>query len=188
MKSLLIFTVIYFNQAIIFAQNVQDHYFFMTQVNTKLQNNDYFGAIQILNMAIKQFPDDELFYLNLGASYVSVKDYYSAISNTTKAIEASKKHIKFYLKSKEETESANEIIHSAYGIRAYSKLRVEDYFGAISDYEQVIVFNPNDASAYYNRGLAKISVNQRKEGCIDLSRAGELGFADTYRAIKLYCH
>ena len=29
--------------------------------------------------------------------------------------------------------------------------------------------------AYYNRGLTKIFINQKDSGCLDLSKAGELG-------------
>ena len=40
----------------------------------------------------------------------------------------------------------------------------------------------------YNRGLIYILQNETIRGCEDLSRAGELGIADSYRVIKRYCY
>ena len=41
--------------------------------------------------------------------------------------------------------------------------------------------------AYYNRGLVQIYLKDKEKGCIDLSRAGELGVAESYRVISKYC-
>jgi len=42
--------------------------------------------------------------------------------------------------------------------------------------------------AYYHRGLAKILLGQKDNGCLDLSKAGELGSAKAYEAIKNFCN
>jgi hypothetical protein len=42
-------------------------------------------------------------------------------------------------------------------------------------------------NAYYNRGLVLIYLKDKEKGCIDLSRAGELGVADAYSVISKYC-
>jgi hypothetical protein len=41
--------------------------------------------------------------------------------------------------------------------------------------------------AYFNRGLVLIYLKDKEKGCIDLSRAGELGVQDAYSVIKKYC-
>ena len=41
--------------------------------------------------------------------------------------------------------------------------------------------------AYYNRGLVLIYLKDKEKGCIDLSRAGELGVEDAYSVINRYC-
>ena len=41
--------------------------------------------------------------------------------------------------------------------------------------------------AYYNRGLVLIYLKDREKGCIDLSRAGELGVVEAYNVINRYC-
>ena len=43
------------------------------------------------------------------------------------------------------------------------------------------------SNSYYNRGLAKIALDQKDSGCLDFSKAGELGLSAAYEAIKEYC-
>lgn len=58
---------------------------------------------------------------------------------------------------------------------------------AISYYDKAIEEYPTMGDAYYNRGLVLIFLKDREKGCIDLSRAGELGVADAYSVISKYC-
>ncbi len=69
-----------------------------------------------------------------------------------------------------------------------TKYELKDYKGAIKYYNKAIELNPNNAVAYYNRGLAKIHLGQKDNGCLDLSKAGELGHAKAYEVIKEYCN
>ena len=41
--------------------------------------------------------------------------------------------------------------------------------------------------AYFNRGLVLVYLKDKEKGCIDLSRAGELGVDDAYVVISKYC-
>ena len=62
-----------------------------------------------------------------------------------------------------------------------------DYSGAIEDFTKVIDINPKNADSYYNRGLLLMINNQKDKGCMDLSKAGELGLSKAYEAIKINC-
>ena len=70
----------------------------------------------------------------------------------------------------------------------YAKAELKKYRGAIQDYNKVIELNPNFVNAYYNRGIAKIKSGQKDDGCLDFSKAGELGSAKAYEAIKEVCN
>jgi len=59
--------------------------------------------------------------------------------------------------------------------------------GAVQDSNKAIELDPNNAKAYRGRGLAKIFLGQKDSGCLDLSKAGELGYSDTYEVIKELC-
>jgi hypothetical protein len=41
--------------------------------------------------------------------------------------------------------------------------------------------------AYNNRAFAKFLLGQKESGCMDLSKAGELGHGEAYEAIKKFC-
>jgi tetratricopeptide (TPR) repeat protein len=58
---------------------------------------------------------------------------------------------------------------------------------AIKEYDKVLELNPRNASALYQRGIAKILSNSLLQGCLDLSAAQELGNKDAEKAIKKYC-
>ncbi len=58
---------------------------------------------------------------------------------------------------------------------------------AIESYDKAIRLYPWMGSAYFNRGLVLIYLKDKEKGCIDLSRAGELGVEEAYGVIGKYC-
>ncbi len=62
-----------------------------------------------------------------------------------------------------------------------------DLPGAIDLYTQAIERWPEFAEAYYNRGLVQIFLRDVQKGCMDISKAGELGLQDAYRTLRVYC-
>lgn len=62
-----------------------------------------------------------------------------------------------------------------------------EHINSIDNYTKAIELYPYMGDAYFNRGLVLIYLKDREKGCIDLSRAGELGVQDAYGVIKKYC-
>ena len=62
-----------------------------------------------------------------------------------------------------------------------------DHIGSIESFTEAIRLYPYMGDAYFNRGLVLIYLKDKEKGCIDLSRAGELGISDAYGVIKKYC-
>lgn len=58
---------------------------------------------------------------------------------------------------------------------------------SVDNYTKAISIFPYMGDAYYNRGLVLIYLKDKEKGCIDLSRAGELGVGDAYSVISKYC-
>ena len=58
---------------------------------------------------------------------------------------------------------------------------------AIESYGKAIALYPYMGDAYFNRGLVLIYLKDKEKGCIDLSRAGELGIEGAYNVISRYC-
>ena len=136
--------------------------------NTKGKLGDYQGAINDYTHAIKIKPDYADVYFNRGYTKGTLKDYQGAINDFTQAIKI-KPDFAY-----------------AYYNRGVSKDELEDYQGAINDYTQAIKIKPDYADAYYLRGFVKI-LNSR-DGCLDLSTAGELGLSKAYELIRKYCN
>lgn len=62
-----------------------------------------------------------------------------------------------------------------------------EHINSIENYTKAIDLYPYMGDAYFNRGLVLIYLKDKEKGCIDLSRAGELGVQDAYGVIKKYC-
>ena len=62
-----------------------------------------------------------------------------------------------------------------------------EHINSIENYTKAISLYPYMGDAYFNRGLVLIYLKDKEKGCIDLSRAGELGVQDAYSVIKKYC-
>lgn len=62
-----------------------------------------------------------------------------------------------------------------------------NFVDAVDSYTSAIESYPYMGDAYYNRGLVLIYIKDKEKGCIDLSRAGELGVRDAYAVISKYC-
>ena len=58
---------------------------------------------------------------------------------------------------------------------------------SIDSYSEAIRLHPAMGDAFFNRGLVLIYLKDKDKGCIDLSRAGELGVGDAYSVIDKYC-
>ena len=121
----------------------------------------------ITTLAYAQTAED---FFNFGNAKYKLKDYRGAIQDYNKAIELNPK------------------LASAYLGRGLAKGKLQDYRGAIKDYNKSIGLNPSDAKIYILRGLAKILSGHKDDGCLDLSKAGELGDAEAYESIKENCN
>lgn len=76
---------------------------------------------------------------------------------------------------------------SALRMTGHSKFTLGDRKGAIEDFQGAIEANPDDGLSYFDLGVALLKDNQIPQGCLSLSRAGELGFKDAYALIKEHC-
>ena len=67
------------------------------------------------------------------------------------------------------------------------KDKIEDFKGALEDYNIAIELKPNYSDAYHNRGIVKLELGDKNGACLDWSKAGELGQSKSYEMIKKYC-
>ena len=83
---------------------------------------------------------------------------------------------------------SNQNLANDYFDSGYVKYSQSDYMGALADYSKAIELDSNYAWAYFNRGVTKLNLGLLDGGCLDLSKAGELGIMEAYDVIKEYCN
>lgn len=138
-------------------------------------SGDYNKAIRILDTAIINHPQYALFYIDRGRYKSKIKLHKEAIADYSEAIKIDSN------------------ISLAYYYRSETKTFLNDLYGALSDLD-IYISRVEKAGisidlerAFFNRGLLKIRLNKIESGCLDLSKAGELGYSNAYNYIKKYC-
>jgi tetratricopeptide (TPR) repeat protein len=101
---------------------------------------------------------------------MKLQDYYGAIDDFTSAITINSNHVEAYLH------------------RGKAKQFLQAYQDAINDCTKIIQINPKSVDAFYMRGILRIDFGDMKNGCLDLSKAGELGDLKAYEVIKERCN
>ena len=127
-------------------------------------------AILDFQKAIELNPNYEMAYINMGTAKINLGDHKGALQYLNKAIEL----------------NPNSAV--AYYNKGVAKFQLGDYYGAKEDFDKAIILKPNDTLAYRNRGITKIALGQKESGCLDLSKAGELGDITAYDLIKKHCY
>lgn len=72
-------------------------------------------------------------------------------------------------------------------IKGTNLYKLKDFEASVNVLSKLLETNQDLGEAYYFRGLSQLNLDQKEKGCKDLSKAGELGFFDAYKAINEYC-
>lgn len=129
--------------------------------------NAYNEAIADFTSALSVKDDAEAFHY-LGLCYANQKDYPNAIVYFSKAIERNPKNWLYYRN------------------RAAANHNNKDYQAAVDDWTQVLLLDPNNADAYFRRGVNKRSINDAT-ACDDFSAAAKLGNQNGKKNYDQYC-
>ena len=143
---------------------------YLLRGNIKDNFDDRHGAMKDYNLAIEKNPKFADAYFARGNVKMKLQDYYGAISDFTSCI------------------SFNENNIEAYFNRGKAKQFLQAYEDAINDCSKILQINPKNMDAYYMRGILRIEFGDMKNGCLDLSKAGELGDQKAYETIKEKCN
>lgn len=124
--------------------------------------NDFEGAVEDYNKALKIKPDDYNTYGRRGYAKFCLNDFTGAVSDFTEALKGDQNDPGFY------------------NIRGQAKYKLLDFEGAVEDFNKVIKSwsgtKYQKSKAYYWRGVVKIDMGQKENGCIDLRKAAKLGY------------
>lgn len=127
-------------------------------------------------------------YLFRGISKSNAEDYSGAILDLTTSITLIKNFFSRYEASPQEKEKMNALIAEAYFYRSASNSLKNNFNEGLLDIKEAFRINKKDDRFWMLSGMIKIKLGQKESGCLDFSRAGELGNAEAYKEIKLNCN
>ncbi len=143
-------------------------------------------------------------YCQIGIANFASSKYYLALENFNKALEidslytsalisrgCTKAKLNDFLGAIQDFDKSifieiNDTI--AYLNRGTAKTKLKLYNSAIDDFNKAIELDINYADAYKARGITELLMHQKTRGCLDLSKAGELGSTEAYSFIKQFCN
>ncbi|MCC7507057.1 MAG: tetratricopeptide repeat protein [Saprospiraceae bacterium] len=118
-------------------------------------------ALDAYNRGLEFHPEEGELYYNRGVTHEKMKNYAAALEDFDKALPLL-------------PEKATQIT----GARAYVKMNLEQYDGAIRDYDTVIAQTGGDVNAFLNRGVCKYKLGDRNGALTDLEKAAQLSPQD----------
>ena len=171
----------------------------MLQTRARGFNN----AMESYSVAIDMDPSNPFLYLNRGVLQAEMTDFIASMENNvqTLTIDADGNTNKTVVKDRSNTRYdysaaindmlqctrlAPEFPYVYYNLGNLNCLS-DDLPSAVANYTKALELFPYIGEAYYNRGLVLIYLKDKEKGCIDISKAGELGILDAYGVIKKYC-
>jgi tetratricopeptide (TPR) repeat protein len=143
---------------------------YLLRGNIKDNFDDRHGAMKDYNAAIEKNPKFGDAFFARGNVKMKLQDYYGAIADFSSCIAINENNIEAYFN------------------RGKAKQFLQAYEDAINDCSKIIQINPKNMDAYYMRGILRIEFGDTKNGCLDLSKAGELGDHKAYETIKEKCN
>ena len=159
----------------------------------------YTNAINTYTAAIKTSPTNPFVYLNRATTQAEMIDFISSIESAYQRISIESDPARQLHNRTSRTYNYDEAIadltkaiklYSGFAYAYYNRANLLALSGklpeAFEDYSKAIELNPNFAEAYYNRGLIQIYMKDTRKGCLDISKAGELGIEEAYEVLKNY--
>ena len=158
-----------FSKAIYYSKFAKAN-FYADRGYAKSATKDVEGGMSDFKTAINLDPNCYLAFMLRGGVKVNLEDYRGAIGDLNQAIRINPKD------------------GITYAARGDCKFNLNNFKEAILDCNKSIDLEPEYSRAFYIRGLCYNKLGNIELACSDLSKAGELGYARAYDAIKAYCN
>ncbi|MDE6778735.1 MAG: tetratricopeptide repeat protein [Alistipes sp.] len=159
----------------------------------------YTSAVTSYTAAIDAYPANPFLYMNRATTRAEMIDFISSIDNSYQRISIDTDPANRLENNRTRSYDYEEAIadmnkalklYADYAYFWYNRANLQALSGrlpeAFADYSRAIELNPSFAEAYYNRGLTQIFMKDTRKGCLDISKAGELGIEHAYELLKEY--
>ncbi len=184
------------------AANPNDDIVLFVKALIEAEMKQFNSALASYDGAITANPEEVFYYMNRGALQSEMIDFISSVESNVQVLSLdnagtararvrdgssrSYDYTAALLDMNRAAQLAPEFPYTWYNL-GNIYCQSGEMLEAIAQYTRAIELYPALAEAYYNRGLVLIYLKDREKGCIDMSKAGELGIPDAYSVIKKYC-
>ena len=157
----------------------------------------YTNAVATFSEAIHLNPTNPFLYLNRATTRAEMIDFISSIDNSYHSITLDSDPAKRLNSNTSRTYNYDEAIEDInkalklypdFAEAYYNRANLMAISGklpeAYEDYTKAIELEPSMGEAYYNRALVQIFMKDTRKGCLDLSKAGELGIESAYDILR----
>ena len=161
----------------------------------------YTNAVNTYSAAIERNPTNPFLYLNRSTTRAEMIDFISSIDNSYQRITIDNDPANRLVNPLRRTYNYDEAIADLnkaaklfpqWAHIYYNRCNLQALSGnfpeAFDDYTRALEQHPNFAEAYFNRGLVQIYMKDTRKGCLDLSKAGELGIQEAYTVLRRYAN
>ncbi len=180
------------------AGNTDWHLLFERAVTQGLIRQ-YTNSVNFYSAAIERNPTNPFLYLNRSTTRSEMIDFISSIDNNYQRITIDADPVNRLKNNSRRTYNYDEAIADLnkaakllpdFAHIYYNRANLQALSGnlpeAFDDYTKALELNPNFAEAYFNRGLVQIYMKDTRKGCLDLSKAGEMGIQEAYPVLKRF--
>jgi tetratricopeptide (TPR) repeat protein len=182
-------------------QNDTNSYNFFRRGICKYNIGEFAKAIPDLTKSIQLAPEDKSGFWDCGERTVKIADDFYTISKGFISLQHEYSHAYFYrglakynlkdyrgaILDFSAVIKIDETNAGAFHNRALSYYDLGKVTEAISDCTESIKLDSTQCWVYYLRGVCYCEQNDLERGCLDLSKAGELGAEEAYNAIQHFC-
>jgi tetratricopeptide (TPR) repeat protein len=161
---------------------------FFLQADRKLNNLDYKGALVDYDQAIRMNPNFSNAYLGRASARSYLSDKQGAMDDLNQAIRVNPNNVRAYAERGisqifEDRKAAEADLKKAlslnidtkdavaYRRRGSLRMGLDDFKGAIADFNQALRINPNFAEAYRSRGVARSELDDVQGAITDCFQA-----------------
>lgn len=149
----------------------------LSEGNLKLRNDDFSGAIAVYNKIIKENPGHYVVYFNRALAHTAVDKYLEALYDYRMFIDLAPVN----------DEDDHDNWKTAYERSAMILMSLEAYQEAIEILDEALDIDMNFGEAYFWRGVNKISIGNKSEGCTDLNLSVAFNIKESMDYIQKYC-
>lgn len=166
---------------------------------TQAAIRQFTNSVSDYTSAILRNPTNPFLYLNRAVTRVEMIDFISSLDNPYQRISVDSDPANRLNNNTSRNYTYDEAIEDLNQAIRYFSDFAEAYYNrgtllalsgklpeAFDDFTRAIELNPQLAEAYFNRGMVQIYMKDTRKGCLDLSKAGELGITSAYELLKRY--